>query len=115
MEQSQFPTPVSSSQVRTTASGLAYSRVSRTFDGTVTLTNISSSVVSGPLQILFTGLPAGMTLANATANFSPVTPYLTIPTLALEPGQSVTVRVQFTNPSNATINFTPAIYSGSIG
>jgi hypothetical protein len=107
--------------VSTTASGLAYSRVKGSFNGTVTLTNISSSAVSGPLQILFTGLSAGVTLANATANLcSPLgclsgTAYLTIPTLALAPGQSVTVSVQFTNPSNAAIWFRPAIYSGSIG
>jgi hypothetical protein len=43
------------------------------------------------------------------------TPYLTVPAAAgLAPGQSVTISVQFSNPSNATINFTPAIYSGSI-
>ena len=106
--------PVSPSQVATTASGLAYSRVSQTFNGTVTLTNISSSAISGPLQIVFTGMPANVTLVNATSNLSG-TPYLTVPAVAsLAPGQSATVSVQFKNPSNATINFTPAIYSGSI-
>jgi len=65
------------------------------------------------LQILFTGITAGATLANATGNLSG-TPYLTVPVAGLAPGQSVTVNVQFKNPSNATINFTPAIYSGTI-
>jgi hypothetical protein len=100
------------SQVATTASGLAYSRVSQTFNGTVTLKNISSSAITGPLQILFTGMPATVTLVNATGKLSG-TPYLTVPTASLAPGQSVTVGVQFKNPSNATINLTPAIYSGS--
>ena len=44
------------SEVATTASGLAYSRVSQTFNGTVTIKNISSSAINGPLQIVFTGL-----------------------------------------------------------
>jgi hypothetical protein len=107
-----LPPIVAPSQVATTASGLAYSRVSQTFNGTVTLKNISSSTVSGPLQIVFTGLTAGVTLVNATGSLSGP-PYLTVPTASLAPGQSVTVSVKFQNPSDATINFTPAIYSGS--
>jgi YVTN family beta-propeller protein len=108
---------VSPNEVATTASGLAYSRVSRTFNGTVTITNISSSAISGPFQILFTALTAGVTLANATGNFSG-SPYLTVPTAggiaSLMPGQSATVSVQFDDPSFAAIKFTPVIYSGSI-
>jgi hypothetical protein len=110
----QLPPAVPASQVATTASGLAYSRVSQTFNGTVTLRNISGGTISGPLQIIFTGMPANVTLVNATANLSG-TPYLTVPVVAsLAPGQSVTVGVQFKNPSNATLNLVPVIYSGSI-
>jgi hypothetical protein len=110
----QLPPVVLPSQVATTASGLAYSRVSQTFNGTVTMTNISSSAISGPLQVLVTGLTARVTLVNATSTLSG-TPYITVPAIAgLAPGQSVTVAVQFKNPSNTPINFTPAIYSGSI-
>jgi hypothetical protein len=108
----QLPPAVSPSQVATTASGLAYSRVSQTFSGTVTITNISGSAISGPLQILLTGMTAGVTLVNATGSLSG-TPYMTVPMSgSLAPGQSVTVSVQFKNPLNATINFTPALYSG---
>jgi hypothetical protein len=111
-----LPPVVPSSEVATIASGLAYSRVSQTFNGTVTLTNIGASSVSGPLQVVFTGLTSSVTLANATGNLSGTpSPYLTVPAVAsLTPGQSVTVSVQFKNPSNAVINFTPVIYSGSI-
>jgi hypothetical protein len=101
------------SQVATTASGLAYSRVSQTFNGTLTLTNFSAGAIGGPVQILFTGLSPGVALVNAT-NTLAGTPYLTVPALAsLPPGQSVTLSVQFKDPSNAPITFTPAIYSGS--
>lgn len=110
----QLPSPVTAAQVATTASGLVYSRVSQTFNGTVTLSNVSGSAVSGPLQILFTGMPATVTLANPTRNLWG-TPYLTVSSVtSLAPGQSVTVAIQFKNPSNGKINFTPAIYSGSI-
>jgi|SRR5271157_5720994 len=110
----QLPQVVRPNQVATTASGLAYSRVTQTFNGTVTLKNISGSAINGPLQVLFFGLPVNVALANATRNLSG-TPYLTVPALAsLAPGQSVTVSVQFKNPSNVKINFTPVIYSGSM-
>jgi hypothetical protein len=105
--------PIPPSEVAATASGLAYSRVSRTFNGTVTITNISSGPISGPFQILFTVLTAGVTLANAKGTFSGA-PYLTATVATLAAGQSATVNVQFSDPSFGTINFTPVIYSGSL-
>ena len=111
----QLPPVVPPSEVATTASGLAYSRVSQTFNGTVTLTNISGGAINGPLQILFTGMPDNVTLVNATGSLVGRIPYLTVPAGgSLAPGQSVTVSVQFKNPADATINFTPTICSGSI-
>ena len=101
------------SQVSATASGLAYSRVSQTFIGTVTIKNIASSTINGPIQIVFTSLTTGVTLANASNTFTGI-PYLTLPGVtSLLAGQSATVAVQFKNPSNALINFAPVIYSGS--
>jgi hypothetical protein len=82
--------------------------------GTVTITNTCGALISGPLQVVFFGLPATVTLVNATNNLSG-TPYVTVPaTAGIAPGQSVTVAVQFSNPSNATINLSPEIYSGSL-
>ena len=109
----QGPTNVTG-QVAITSSGLAYSRVSQTFSGTVTIKNIGTTAIGGPLQVLFVGMPASVTLVNATGNVS-TTPYMTIPAASgLAPGQSVTVGVQFKNPLNVTVNLTPAVYSGSI-
>jgi len=73
----QLPSAISPSQAATTASGLSYSRVTQTFNGTVTITNTGTSLISGPLQILFLGLPANVSLVNATGNLSG-TPYITI-------------------------------------
>jgi hypothetical protein len=97
-----------------TASGLAYSRVSQTYVGAVTIKNTGSGSVSGPFQILFTGLTADVTLANATGTFDG-TQYITVTSPAsLAPGQSVVVNVQFKDPSNATIHFTPQVQEGNI-
>jgi uncharacterized repeat protein (TIGR03803 family) len=113
---SGFVTPIviPPSEITTTASGLAYSRVSRTFDGTMTITNISGSPISGPFSILFTGLTSGVTLANATGSHSG-SPYLAVPAVAsLAVGQSATVTEQFSDPSFGPINSTPVVYSGSL-
>jgi hypothetical protein len=102
-------------QVLTTASGLAYSRVTQTFDGTLTIKNIGTTIISGPLQIVLTSLTTGVTLTNATGTFNGM-PYLAVPAVpSLGPGQSATVGAQFKNPSNAVINFTAVVYSGSLG
>ena len=102
----------SGAQVGITASGLAYSRVTKTFDGTVTIINQSGNAISGPFEILFPSLAAGVTLANASGTYY-TTPYVTVDG-SLATGQSATVSVRFSDPSNATIRATPVVYSGSL-
>jgi hypothetical protein len=99
--------------VSATASGLAYSRVSQTFNGTVTVTNTSSSPVFGPFQLLLSSLTNGVTVENASGTYQG-SPYLTVPYVVnLGPGQSTTLNVQFSDKSMASINFTPVVYGGS--
>ncbi|HEV2444635.1 MAG TPA: hypothetical protein VGS58_01880, partial [Candidatus Sulfopaludibacter sp.] len=119
-------------QVLTTASGLAYSRVTQTFNGTVTIKNVSRATIEGPFHIVMNspamespagkslpGRPAaersgGVALANATGDFGGL-PYVTVPGIgSLAPGQSATVPVRFRNPSRSRINFTPVTYSGNL-
>jgi hypothetical protein len=101
-------------QISATSSGLAYSRVTLTFNGTVTIKNTGSSAINGPLQIVLMSLTPGVTLVNATGNFVG-SAYITVSLSgSLGPGQSSTVAVQFKNPANAKITFTPIIYSGSL-
>ena len=107
-----LPPVIPPNQIATTASGLTYNRVNQTFNGTITLSNIGSNAIRGPLQILFTGLTSGVTLVNASGSLSGSS-YLSV-SASLAPGQSVTLSAQFQNPSRATINFTPVIYSGRI-
>ena len=105
-------TVLSASQISVTSSGLAYSRVTQTYNGTVTLKNIGTSSITGPLRLLLMSLTSGVTLTNATGDLSG-TSYITSPVSSLAPGQSVTLPVQFKNPANAKINFNPVVYSGS--
>jgi hypothetical protein len=106
--------PVPSGEMLVTASGLAYSRVTQTFNGTVTIQNIGSSAIYGPFEVVFTAVTGGVTLATATGTYNG-SAYLSVPGVtSLAPGQSSTVNVQFKNPSNAKISFTPVIYSGGL-
>lgn len=106
------PVLLGAGQVSVTASGLAYSRVTQTFDGTLTITNVSSAPISGPFQIVLDSLTLGVVLANATNSFGNW-PYITVPAGTLEPGKSASVKVQFQNGSNLAINFSPVPYAGS--
>jgi len=99
--------------VNAVASAAAYSRVTLYYTSTLKLTNISSAAVSGPFQVLFTGLSSGVTLAGANGTWSG-SPYLTVPGVSsLAAGASVSVSLRFNAPANARIAFTPVVYSGS--
>jgi rhamnogalacturonan endolyase len=105
--------PFSADQISTTASGLVFSRVTRTFNGTVTITNTSGVTLNGPFQIVFTSLTSGVTLVGATGSVNG-SAFLTVPGVStLTPGQAATVNVQFSDPAMARIGFTPITYSGS--
>jgi hypothetical protein len=99
-------------QVSVTTSGLAYSRVTKTFNGTLTIKNVSNQAIDGPLQVLLLALPNNVSLTAVTGLFGG-SPFLTVPGISgLSPGASVTVKLQFNNPSSTVIKFSPAIYIG---
>jgi len=100
---------LTATQIATTASGLLYSRVTRTYNGTLTITNISDTALSGPFPVVLTSLTPGVTLTNASG-FVQGGPFINPGVSSLSPGQSVSVQLQFSNPSNALIHFTPIVY-----
>ena len=101
-----------SSQVSVIASGLIYSRLTRTYNGTITITNNGQQTITGPIQALFQISPPGVTLANASGTFNG-SQYITASASSLAAGQSVTFQVRFNNPANALINATVRTYSGT--
>jgi hypothetical protein len=102
-----------SSQMAVTSTGFLFSRATRLYSGTLTARNAGSQTIAGPVQIVLANLAPGVTVANATG-IANGNPFLTIPaSIGLPPGHSAAVNVQFSNPSNALINFTPVAYTGS--
>jgi hypothetical protein len=99
------------SQLSIQRSGLVLNRATQLFTGTVRLTNTSAQEIAGPLQLSFDGLPAGVTLANASGLRQGV-PYITLAAPTFDADGTVQVAVQFNNPSRAAITYTPRVYAG---
>jgi hypothetical protein len=106
-----------SSQVKVTTSGLSFSRATNAYTGTVTLTNIGSTLIAAPIQSVFTGLISGATLANQTGT-APSGPYAGAPYItvasssALAPGASISFTVKFTYTGTAPISYVSKTLSG---
>lgn len=109
-----WPVQVQANQVAASISDLTANSKGNIFSGTVTLTNIGATTVSGPLQIIFAAMPGSVNVMNPTGDISGV-PYVTIPSPdGLTPGQSIIIPVHFKNSANVVINPTLEIYSGNI-
>jgi predicted extracellular nuclease len=98
--------------VKAVASGLVFARATNQWTGTLTITNTSGAALSGPLQLSLGGLPAGVTLVNASGNRSGV-PYITANTSSLAAGASLTVPVSFSKTGTAAISYTTQVFSGN--
>ncbi|WP_085314591.1 lamin tail domain-containing protein [Derxia lacustris] len=88
-----------------TLSGLSYNRLTQLYQGTVKLT--ANADLAAPLALALSGLPAGVTLANAglTANGLPA---IELPG-SLARGATLTLTLQFRNPANVRIGYTPVL------
>ncbi len=99
-----------SASVRVSSSGLMFNRATQRYSGSITLTAMQT--VSGPLQLQLDGLPAGVTLTNASGSHAG-SPYLTATGANLGEGASVTLPVSFSNPNKVGLSYSAKIYSGS--
>lgn len=88
---------------------------------TITITNRSGSSIAGPFSIVFTGLPAAVTVAGSagvTSCASPAgSPWIAAPDapLWLQNGQSFSVQVTFNQPDNLRLRYNPVVLAGSGG
>lgn len=74
----------------------------------VTLKNVSSQTVTGPILLVLDSLSGNTTLLNATGNTGG-SPYLALPGGFLAPGASVTLTLQFANPASGAITYNPRL------
>ncbi len=106
-----------SSQVKTVASGLIYNPITQLFGGTIKLTNIGTTTLTGQLMVVLTGLPASVTLTNANGTTADGDPYILVnpPSGGLAPGQTVTFTVKFKNPNRILFNSGITTYEQTSG
>jgi hypothetical protein len=98
--------------VKTVVNGLAMNRLTGKFSGTVSFTNTSGTAINGPLQFVLQGLSANASLDGKSGDYNG-SPYVTLPNASIAAGATVTVTTTFTNPTRATISYTPKLYSGA--
>jgi hypothetical protein len=116
-------TTLSSNQAAVTRSGFHYDSATKTFDQTVTIQNVSQARLPGPFALVLDNLSATATLAYSTGVTQYAAPlgspyqFATFPEGqigALAPGQTVNVYLQFSNPTNRPITYTPRVVAGGI-
>ncbi len=93
-------------------SGLALNRTTGQYSGTYRFTNNTGATITGPFHVELSGLPAGVTLANASGTRNG-NPFITATAATIAPGASVSVTTVFNNPSKVGINYSATIYNGS--
>ena len=75
----------------------------------VTITNASSQILRGPLQLVIGNLTSGVSLTHADGIDSAGNSYLNLghdlPGNQLQIGQSITVRLYFANPQRLRFSF----------
>jgi predicted extracellular nuclease len=102
-----------SSSVSIASTGLSYSRSSKQYSGTLTITNTSNAPLTAPLQLVLSNLPAGDTLANATG-IGAAGPYIiALAGGSLAPGGSVQVSIRIDAPQSSAPTFTTLVYMGT--
>jgi hypothetical protein len=97
--------------VKFTQNGATLNRSTGKYVGSVTVTNTTSTTLSGPLQVMLGNLTTGVTLDNASGT-SGGAPYVTL-TGSIGPGASVNVPLTFSNPGRAVIGYTPSLFMGN--
>ncbi|MFN7939468.1 MAG: lamin tail domain-containing protein [Bryobacteraceae bacterium] len=100
-----------SDQVTFAVSGLTLNRSTLLYEAKVTVTN-NGSAIDGPVVLLLSNLTAGVTLANGTGTTGGA-PYFVSAGGGLATGQSREIGLQFRNPANGPVSYTPRLFSGS--
>jgi len=94
-----------SAQVVVTSTGFLYSRASKLYTGTLTITN-NGPALSGTINVALNGLPSGIMLHNATGQYNG-SPMIKTSITGLATGKSITISLQFSNPNSIKITFVP--------
>jgi hypothetical protein len=91
-------------------SGLTFDHATQLFTGTLTVTNNTASPITDQLAVVYQGLPQGVTVANNPLTYQQL-PFTLMPSVTLQPGDSVSTQVQFSDPNLVHINYQTEIFA----
>jgi len=99
-------------QMRIASSDLTCDQITQNYSGTITITNLGTAPVSGPINVELRNLSANITVVNA-AGMTANGPYLSNSSGSLGAGESITLPIQLLNSSTTPPTYTPRVYSGA--
>ena len=106
-------------QVSITRGGFRYNRSTQRYVQTVTIKNISSNAISGPVSLVLDSLSINAALFNksgVTTRVPPLgSPYINVNVGSdgvLNPGERATIVLEFTNPTNRGITYLTRVLAG---
>ena len=111
--------PLYDTQVSFTFGSVIRNHATGLYSQTVRTTNISGAAIAGPINLVIP-VPAAVTLVNSAGTYTEAVndshPYVVIPNTAagLAAGASASVTLQFSDPTNARINYAPLAVSGTL-
>ncbi len=91
-------------------SGLTFNHATQLFTGTLTVTNNTGSPITDQLAVVFQGLPQGVTIANNPLTYQEL-PFILMPSVSLQPGESTSAQIQFSNPDLVHINYLTQVFA----
>ena len=98
-------------------SGYEFNPGTRLFYQTVKLTNNSGTAITGPIDLVLDNLSSNATLSNefgVTSCAAPLgSPYVANSTASLAPGATVSVSLEFSDPTKATTTYAARILAGA--
>jgi len=99
--------------VQVTRTGYVRDRRTGTYSQMITLTNNNATTLPGPIYLVLDGLASNGTLTSqtgVTTVYDPQgSPYIQVSGSALAAGASLTVTLQFSNPSGAALSWTDRV------
>ncbi len=109
-----------SAQVSVTRGGYRLNRTTGRYVQTVTIKNMGTSAIDGPVSMVLADLSSNVTLFNSTGKTACAEPigssYININVGAddvLSPAESVAITLEFANPNNQGITYTTRVLDGT--
>ena len=98
-------------------SGFSFNRRTGHFTQSITITNTSNAAILGPISLVLDGLSPGVRLVNASGTTTlpklSGRPYVNVGnTQPLKAKQSITILLEFDDPSQKPIAYTPVVLAG---